>query len=162
MKSKIEIFLTDCDGCLTDGGMYYDQTGNEFKRFNAKDGKGIELLRKSGILTGIVTGENTKIVEERAKKLKIDELHQGAINKLEVLNEILERRNLNPENVAYVGDDVNDLEIIRVCGISFAPADAVNEVKSAVKVVLSKGGGQGAVREAADYVIDFNNKLKEE
>ena len=160
MKSKIKIFITDCDGCLTDGGMYYDQMGNELKKFNSKDGKGFELLRNNNILTGIITGENTKIVENRAKKIKIEELHQGATNKLEVLKEILERRNLKFEEVAYVGDDVNDLEMIKNCGITFAPNDAVDDVLNSVDVVLKKNGGQGAVREAIDYVIKLNSEME--
>ena len=159
MKTKIKLFITDCDGCLTDGGMYYDQTGNELKKFNAKDGKGFELLRKNNILTGIITGEDTKIVENRAKKIKADELHQGAKNKLEVLEEILERRNLTFDEVAYVGDDINDLDIINNCKMSFAPHDAVEEVLNSVNIILKRNGGQGAVREAADYVIKFNNDI---
>lgn len=160
MKSKIKIFITDCDGCLTDGAMYYDQMGNELKKFNAKDGKGFELLRNNNILTGIITGEDTKIVENRAKKIKIEELHQGATNKLEVLKEILERRNLKFEEVAYVGDDVNDLEMIKNCGITFAPRDAIDDVLNSVDVVLKKNGGQGAVREAIDYVIKLNSEME--
>lgn len=156
-ENKIKIFITDCDGCLTDGGMYYDEKGNELKKFNAKDGMGFKLLRENGIITGIITGEKTKIVENRAKKIKIEELHQGAINKIEVLKDILDRRNLNIEEVAYVGDDINDLEIIKECGISFAPNDAIDQVLNSVSVKLKRKGGHGAVREAIDYIINYNN-----
>lgn len=154
-KSDIKIFITDCDGCLTDGGMYYDEQGNELKKFNAKDGMGFQLLREQNILTGIITGEITSIVERRAEKLKVDELHQGVFNKMKVLTDILTKRDLSLAEVAYVGDDVNDLEIIAHCGISFAPKDAIDKVTSSVDIVLNRTGGNGAVREAIDYVLEL-------
>ena len=112
MKKNIKLFLTDCDGCLTDGGMYYDELGNEWKKFNAKDGMGFKILRQNNILTGIITGENTHIVERRAEKLKLDELYQGVTNKSEILDKLVEKYNLSYEEVAYVGDDINDIAVI--------------------------------------------------
>ena len=124
-----------------------------------KTGMGFSILKNNGIITGIITGEKTNIVERRANKLKIDELHQGVTKKIEVLKEILERRNLKIEEVAYVGDDINDLEIIKQCGLSFAPNDAVEEVLKSAAIVLKRIGGNGAVREAIDYVINnYNNR----
>lgn len=158
MKKKIKMFITDCDGCLTDGGMYYDELGNEWKKFNAKDGMGFKILRQNNILTGIITGENTHIVERRAAKLKLDELHQGVTNKLEVLDSIIKKRNLSYEEVAYVGDDINDIEVIEKVGLSFTPNDGMESVKKKVSVVLEKNGGQGAVREAVEYIVNqYNN-----
>ena len=112
MKKKIKLFITDCDGCLTDGGMYYDELGNEWKKFNAKDGMGFKILRQNNILTGIITGENTHIVERRAEKLKLDELYQGVTNKSEILDKLVEKYNLSYEEVAYVGDDINDIAVL--------------------------------------------------
>ena len=112
MKKKIKLFITDCDGCLTDGGMYYDELGNEWKKFNAKDGMGFKILRQNNILTGIITGENTHIVERRAEKLKLDELYQGVTNKREILDKMVEKYNLSYEEVAYVGDDINDIAVL--------------------------------------------------
>lgn len=112
MKKNIKLFLTDCDGCLTDGGMYYDELGNEWKKFNAKDGMGFKILRQNNILTGIITGENTRIVERRAEKLKLDELYQGVTNKSEILDKLVEKYNLSYEEVAYVGDDINDIAVL--------------------------------------------------
>lgn len=157
MSKKIKLFATDCDGCLTDGGMYYDELGNEMKKFNSKDGMGFALLRENNILTAIITGEETNIVSRRAEKLKIDELHQGVKKKIDVLNELLEKYDITYEEVAYVGDDINDIEVINKCGISFAPNDAIDEILNLVNVVLKKRGGQGAIREAIDYIIRYNN-----
>ena len=112
MKKNIKLFLTDCDGCLTDGGMYYDELGNEWKKFIAKDGMGFKILRQYNILTGIITGENTHIVERRAEKLKLDELYQGVTNKSEILDKLVEKYNLSYEEVAYVGDDINDIAVL--------------------------------------------------
>ena len=112
MKKNIKLFLTDCDGCLTDGGMYYDELGNEWKKFNAKDGMGFKILRQNNILTGIITGEDTRIVERRAEKLKLDELYQGVTNKSEILDKLVEKYNLSYEEVAYVGDDINDIAVL--------------------------------------------------
>lgn len=119
MLKNIKIFITDCDGCLTDGGMYYDELGNELKKFNSKDGMGFEILRKNNILTGIITGENTNIVKRRAEKLKIDELHQGIKNKLNVLEELIKKYNFSYDEVAYVGDDINDIPVIEKVRIIF-------------------------------------------
>lgn len=154
MLKNIKLFITDCDGCLTDGGMYYDELGNELKKFNSKDGMGFEILRKNNILTGIITGENTNIVKRRAEKLKIDELHQGIKNKKEVLEQLVKKYNISYDEVAYVGDDINDIEVIEKCGLSFAPSDAIKDVKEKVKIILERKGGEGAIREAVEYIIN--------
>jgi N-acylneuraminate cytidylyltransferase len=152
-KPQIKMFLTDCDGCLTDGGMYYSENGDELKKFNTKDGMGIRLLREKGIITGIITGENVDMVARRAKKLKIDELHMGIGDKLGVVKQLSEKYSIPLEQIAYFGDDVNDLECIIACGHSACPADALPSVAERAGYICSKKGGDGAVREYIDFIL---------
>jgi YrbI family 3-deoxy-D-manno-octulosonate 8-phosphate phosphatase len=156
-KKKIKLFLSDVDGTLTDAGMYYGEDGEEFKKFNTHDGKGFELLRKAGIKTGIITSENTKIVENRAKKMKIDYLSQGLEHKgkLEVAKEICKKENITLEEVAYIGDDINCKELLESVGICACPINSLDEIKNILNIIqLSKKGGDGAVREFADILLD--------
>ena len=148
--------MADNDGTLTDGFTYYSANGEELKRYNHKDGRGIYLLKKQGIKFGIITGENSLIVSERAKKINADYCYLGVQNKLQILNELLQLENIRKEEVAYIGDDTNDLEIIKEVGFSFAPSDAHTEVLTNVDFVCKSIGGHGAVREAIDYLI-LNN-----
>lgn len=152
---NIKLFLTDVDGVLTDAGMYYSEKGDELKKFNTRDGKGIELLRAKGIKVGIITTENTKIVIDRAKKLKVDFLYQGKKNggKLEAALEICSKMGICMEEVAYIGDDINDLSIIKEVGYSACPADGVEEIKSVVNHVCETHGGHGCVRELSNLII---------
>lgn len=155
---KIRIFLTDSDGCLTDGGMYYTENGDEMKKFNAKDGMGFRLLREQGLIIGIVTGEDVEMVRRRAAKLKMQEIHCGILNKLEVINEICKKYSCGPENVAYVGDDINDVEVLKAVGLGFSVADAMDEAKEAADYVTKRKGGEGAVREAAELLLNLCNR----
>lgn len=148
--AKVKIFLTDSDGCLTDGGMYYTENGDEIKKFHARDGMGISLLHKKGIIVGIVTGEDVEMVRRRAKKLKMEEVHCGISNKLEVVKSICAKYGCTLENVAYVGDDINDLETIREVGLGFSVPDAIQEVRDAADYVTKNKGGEGAIREIVD------------
>lgn len=150
---KIKLFATDCDGVLTDSGMYYTDDGDVMKKFNTKDGMGFSLLKNQGILTAILTGENSKAVLKRAEKLQIKEVYLGCKNKIEAMEKILSKYNLSFENVAYIGDDLNDLDLLKKVGFSFSVADAIEEVKSAVDYVTKCNGGNGAVREAIDYIL---------
>jgi 3-deoxy-D-manno-octulosonate 8-phosphate phosphatase (KDO 8-P phosphatase) len=144
---------------LTDTGVYYSERGEELKRFSIRDGMGVERLRKlAGIDTGIVTGEFSASVKKRAEKLKIEELHLGTKDKLAVLNEILERRKLKAENIAFIGDDVNDLKIMKVVGLSACPGDAMKEIKKVSDYVCKKLGGNGALREFAELIIKGNSQ----
>lgn len=152
-SGKIKMFLTDCDGCLTDGGMYYSEKGDELKRFNTKDGMGFSLLRKRGIITGIITGENTKIVEARVKKLHIDELHQGVSNKLEVVKQLADRYQIALTEIAYVGDDINDMEVLENVGFPCTVNSATDSIKRKVKYVSRFNGGDGAVRDIIEYIL---------
>lgn len=156
-KKKVKLFLTDCDGCLTDGGMYYTESGDEFKKFNTLDGMGFQLLREQGILTGIITRENTKIVARRADKLKVDFFRQGINDKLRVIKEICKDNNINIDNVVYVGDDVNDYDAIKAVGYGCCVNNAVEKVKKVSAYISAKNGGSGAVREIIDWVLMDDN-----
>lgn len=155
MKSKIKLFGCDVDGTLTDAGMYYTENGDELKKFNTRDGMGIKLLREAGIITLIITSENTKIVENRAKKLKVDYLYQGVQNKLEVIKDLLSKLNINKSEFAYIGDDINDKEILEFAGLKACPNDAMDIIKNIDNIlIMSKKGGEGAVREFIDKYIN--------
>lgn len=150
---KIRMFLTDCDGCLTDGGMYYTEQGDELKKFHAQDGMGFQLLREQGIICGIITGECTELVRRRAEKLKLDVLKLGIKNKLAVVKELCEEYQVSLEEVAYVGDDINDKQLLAAVGFSASVPNAIDEVKCSVNYVTERPGGSGAVREVIDYIL---------
>lgn len=152
-SAKIKMFLTDCDGCLTDGGIYYSEKGDELKKFNTKDGMGFSFLRKRGIITGIITGENTPIVEIRAKRLYIDELHQGVDSKLDVVRQLADKYQIDLSEIAYVGDDINDMDVLEKVGFPCTVNNALDSVKKRAKYVSRLNGGEGAVREIIEYVL---------
>ena len=152
----IKLAAFDVDGVLTDGSITYDDNGIEYKTFNAKDGHGIVMLNKAGIITAIITARNSGTVERRAQDLKITELHQGVKNKIEKLEELLAKYNLSFDEVAYIGDDIPDICILDKVKFSACPADAVDEVKKTVSWISSKNGGRGAVREFCDYILKKN------
>ena len=151
--SKVKLFVMDVDGVLTDGGMYYSEQGEILKRFNTRDGMGIELLRKTAIVPAIITQEDSNIVLKRAEKLKIHEVHIGVKGKLQLVKELAHKYNLSLDEIAYVGDDINDLAVLEEVGLSFAPSNAMPEVRQVVHHVLSLKGGEGAVREAIDFIL---------
>jgi len=162
LSPRIQLFLSDVDGTLTDAGMYYDQHGNELKKFNTHDGKGFELLRKLGIKTGILTSETTSIVERRARKLMVDFLVQDVSEKgkLEAAKELCEKLGITLASVAYIGDDINCLELLNAVGCAACPNDAVPVVKNIPGIVITKAaGGHGAVREFVEAVIEHHDKL---
>lgn len=150
---KIKLFLTDCDGCLTDGGMYYSENGDELKKFSALDGLGFGLLRERGISCGIITGENRNLVARRVEKLKLDILKMGVKDKLSVVQEICAERGITLQEVAYVGDDLNDKALLNAVGFSASVPGAIGEVKDSVDYVTERPGGNGAVREVIDYIL---------
>ena len=133
--------------------MYYSESGDEWKKFNTRDGMGIKLLQKAGIITAIITQESTKIVMRRAQKLTIPEVHQGAYDKLAVLKDLISRYGLTMKQVAYIGDDVNDLQALSAVGFSASPADGIPPVLKVVRYVCKKNGGEGAVRELAGLIL---------
>lgn len=154
----IRLFATDVDGVLTDAGMYYSETGDEWKKFNTRDGMGIKLLQKAGLITAIVTQERTKLVARRAEKLTIPEVHQGVMDKRAVIREMAERYGLSLRQVAYVGDDVNDLDALKAVGFSASPADGMPVVRAAVTYVCNRKGGEGAVREVVELILRARQK----
>lgn len=159
--SKIKLVLTDVDGVLTDTGVYYSSEGEEFKRYSIRDGMGMERLRKLvNVETGILTRENTGIVASRARKLHIVELHMGSIEKEKTLLEICNRKGITPEEVAYIGDDTNDVEIMKLVGLSACPNDATIFAKRVAHIILPSKGGNGAFRDLAELIIDARQKRK--
>ncbi len=151
---RIRLFATDVDGVLTDGGMYYAESGDEWKKFNTRDGMGIKLLQRAGIVTAIVTQERTKLVARRAEKLMISELHQGVMDKLSLVREMAARHGLTLSQVAYIGDDINDVETLKAVGFSATPADGMPQVAAVVNYICRKKGGEGAVREIVEMILE--------
>jgi len=154
---KIKMFLADCDGTLTDGGMYYSEHGEEIKKFNTRDGAGLRMLKERGIVTGIITGEMSEIVRKRAKKICVDEVHLGISNKLATINQLCAKYGFDIQNVAYIGDDLNDYEALCNVGLGICVADSVKEIKKISVLITNALGGGGAVREAADFILDSVN-----
>lgn len=153
--AKIQWFFTDVDGTLTDGGVYYSPDGELLKRFSLRDGTGFFLLREAGIKTGIITGENSPMVAQRAKKLKVDKYLYGSHKKVEVMQQFLDENGLFFENVAYIGDELNDVKLLNVCGLSFAVGDADKRAKDVADVICEHTGGHGAFREAAEILLNL-------
>jgi 3-deoxy-D-manno-octulosonate 8-phosphate phosphatase (KDO 8-P phosphatase) len=154
LLGQIRLFATDVDGVLTDAGMYYAESGDEWKKFDTRDGMGIKLLQRAGIVTAIVTQERTKLVARRAEKLAIPELHQGVMDKLSLIREMATRHGLTLSQVAYIGDDINDLEALKAVGFSASPADGMPQVAAAVDYICQKKGGEGAVREIIEMILE--------
>lgn len=150
---EIKLFLTDCDGCLTDGGMYYSEKGDELKKFNTRDGMGFKLLREKGIKSGIITSENVDLNRRRAEKLKIDILMSGCRDKLHTIKSICSEMNIDIDNVCYVGDDINDIEAVKNVGYGCSPQNAIPSIKKVSKYVTRAKGGDGAIREVIDHII---------
>lgn len=144
--NNIKLFITDIDGVWTDGGMYYDERGNEFKKFNTSDSAGVLFLRMMEIPVAIVTGETTAMVSRRAGKLKIDHLFQGVTNKLACASALCAQLSITLEEVAYIGDDINDIQLLKSVGLSAAPANAPQYIKNLVNWPLEVEGGKGAFR----------------
>ena len=157
MKKLPKLILTDIDGVWTDGGMYYDQIGNELKRFNTSDSAGVVFAHRLNIPVGIVTGENTTIVARRAQKLKIDYLFQGVSKKKEIVDKLCKELNITLADVAYIGDDIGDMEVLEAVliagGCAGVPANAPNYIKALSSFKLEKKGGEGVCREFVERII---------
>ncbi len=151
--SKIKLFAMDVDGTLTDGKIYISNNGEAMKAFNAKDGLGIKLLMKHDIIPVIITGRSSEIVKYRCQEIGIHVLYQGVTDKAAKLKELMKKYELQPEQVAYIGDDMNDLSAIEVAGVTFAPADCASQLVPYVDIVLTKNAGDSAVREAIDMIL---------
>lgn len=148
-----KLILTDIDGVWTDGGMYYDQTGNEWKKFHTYDSAGVLFAHRLNIPVGIITGEDTAIVRRRADKLKVDYCCLGVKDKVSCVQKICEERFIKFEEVAYIGDDLNDIALLKRVGLSAAPFSAPNYVKCLVNIITNKRGGEGAFREFVERII---------
>ena len=159
---RIRALVTDVDGVLTDGGMYFDRHGQALKRFHVRDGFIVGAMREAGVLMAWITGDNSEITATRAAKLGIVELHTGVEDKGACLREFMARHGLQRDEVAYMGDDLNDLPAMAEAGICACPADAAPEVLAAADVVTHRRGGEGAVREFCDMILAWNRELREE
>ncbi len=151
--ARVTLLLLDVDGVLTDGGIVYDDSGREIKRFHVRDGHGIKMLQRAGVEVGIITGRNSGVVALRAKELGIALVRQGAMDKVAAWREIVALRGLPPEATAYVGDDIVDVPLMKSVGFAAAPADAEPYVREAADYVAARPGGHGAVREIAEFLL---------
>lgn len=159
--SKIKAVVMDVDGVLTDGSLTFDENGVEYKTFNAKDGQGIVMMNKSGFITAIITARQNSTVRHRFKNLGMTKLYEGCKNKIEALRKLMSEFNLQPEEIAYMGDDLPDICVLKTVGLPCCPLDAVTEVQAHAKFVSSKNGGRGAVREMCDSILKATEKYEE-
>ena len=156
IKSDIKFLGLDVDGTLTDGGMYYTESGEEFKRFDTKDGRGIIELQKRGVKVGLLSsGFKTKIIEGRSKTLSLEKFYVGTDPKIDILQQWCKDMDIEMKEVAYIGDDINDRDIINAVGFSACPADAMPSIKQIVDVVLTNKGGYGCVREFIEEYLGY-------
>ncbi len=155
---RIKLVVSDIDGVWTDAVMYYTAEGEFMKGFSTRDGMAVALLRAAGIPTALITSEASAIVQARARKLGISDVFIGVRDKAEILGHLLEKYQLSPEEVAYIGDDINDLECMRVVGLSAAPADTPAFSLLQPDILLSRKGGEGAFRELADLILQVQKE----
>ena len=158
---NIKFIMLDVDGVLTDGRIIFSSKGEELKCFNAQDGCAMVLAQKAGIKIVFVTGRTSKIVKRRAKEHNVTEVFQGVINKIEVMNKLMKKYKVTPEEIAFLGDDLVDIAIMKKCGFAVAVADAVPEVKEIAHYLTQRGGGKGAIREILDLIIKAQGKWEE-
>ena len=154
---EIKLILTDIDGVWTDGGMYYDQTGNEWKKFHTYDSAGVLFAHQKNIPVGIITGEETEIVKRRAEKLKVDFLYQGVRNKVEVANGLCQQLGITLDEVAFIGDDLGDIELLKVVGVAGVPASAPAYIRELTAIQLKKKGGEGVFREFVEALLNVTD-----
>jgi len=147
-----KLIITDVDGVLTDGGMYYDQTGNEWKKFNTADSAGVLLCKKLGIKVGIITREETEIVRRRSNKLQLDFFVDGCKDKVSAAHKIIKELNIDFSDVAFIGDDLGDIALLKLVGISGTPDNGIPYIKAFANIITSKSGGEGAFREFVETI----------
>lgn len=157
----IQLIVLDVDGCLTNGQIIYTNSGEELKAFNVKDGLAIKNAAKLGIKVAIITGRKSAIVEKRAQELEVEYLFQGVKNKLQCLEEIIQKMEIELKNVAALGDDLNDLKMLKQCGLSASPNDGSIYVVKEVDIRLNQKGGEGAAREFIEYIFKVNGLEKQ-
>lgn len=154
---KIKLFISDVDGVLTDGKIILGNNGEEFKSFHARDGMGITRALERGLQIALITGRSSEIVKTRALELGIEEVYQGIKDKIAILQKLKNKYQIDYPEIAYIGDDLNDLPVLKLVGFSISVADAVKEVKSSVDYITDKKGGKGAVREALEFIISASD-----
>lgn len=157
---RVKLILMDCDGVLTDGKLYYSSAGEEIKTFNVKDGQGIVTWHNAGFKSGIITGRSSTILKRRADELQMSFLKQNSENKVNDFNEIIEDLLIDPDEVAYIGDDIPDIELLKLVGFSVGVCDSADEVLENVSYKTSANGGYGAVREVIDLIIKCKSLKK--
>ena len=150
---NIRLLISDVDGVLTDGGMYYSEKGEILKKFNAKDGMGVEILLRSKVKTILLTRENSSIVKKRGAKIKAAATYIGTFNKELQLHKICKKFQVSPTEIAYIGDDLNDSEIMKLVGFAATPSDGIKDLRKIVDYVCKNNGGNGAFREIADLIV---------
>lgn len=158
---KIKLIAFDVDGVLTDGGIIYDNSGMEIKRFNVKDGQIIAHLKRAGFIVGAITGRNSQVVKNRCEELKLDFHYHGSSDKLVQYNKIKEDFSVKDEQIAYIGDDIIDLPILTRCGLSATPYDAREYMKKHVDFITPSEGGHGALRDLADMILESQGILEQ-
>jgi 3-deoxy-D-manno-octulosonate 8-phosphate phosphatase (KDO 8-P phosphatase) len=158
IASNIKLLILDVDGVLTDGGIILDGSDNELKVFHVRDGHGLRMLKKAGIEVAIISGRNSKVVDRRAMELGITEVYQRSHKKISAYNELLSKFNVVDTEVAYIGDDVVDIPLLKRVGLPVAVADAVEEAKEAALFITSACGGRGAVREICELILKANGR----
>ena len=157
--SRIKLMAFDVDGVLSDGSLFYTDDGIEIKAFNSVDGLGLNLLKKAGITIAVITGRKARCVEIRMQHLGIDLLFEGVGNKLETMQELLAKLGLKADEAGFMGDDIIDLQVMAACGFSAAPADGHELAKRYARLIASKKGGHGAVREVCEFILDAQGVL---
>ncbi|UCE71631.1 MAG: HAD-IIIA family hydrolase [Nitrospiraceae bacterium] len=155
---KIKLLILDVDGVMTDGSIILDNKGNELKRFHVRDGHGIKMIQKAGITLAIITGRKSEVLKVRAKELGIQEVHQRIFQKSAVYEKLLRKYRCSDENVAFMGDDVVDAELLKRAGLTAAPSDAEEEAKKLADIVTKRRGGRGAVREFTDLILQASGR----
>jgi 3-deoxy-D-manno-octulosonate 8-phosphate phosphatase (KDO 8-P phosphatase) len=150
---QVRMIVFDIDGVLTDGSLFYGDDGQEYKAFNSRDGHGIKMLQASGVAAGIITGRTSQVVLHRARNLGISRIFQGAHDKLDAFENLLLEMGMDPEQIAYMGDDIVDLPVLRRCGLAVTVPDAPDEVKARCHLVTRAGAGQGAAREVCELIM---------
>ena len=155
---KVKLLILDVDGVMTDGRIILDNNGNEIKAFHVRDGHGIKMAQTAGIIIAIITGRKSEVVKRRALELGIKDVYQKALNKVAIYEKLLKKYGMKDEEVAFIGDDINDLLILKMVGFSIAVSDADTHIRNKVDYVTEMGGGQGAVRETIDIILKAQGK----
>ena len=159
--SRIKLLISDVDGVLTDGAIYKSDSGDEFKKFNVTDGSGVAMARAAKLKVALISGRYSKTTEIRAKELRIENVYNGTLNKLEPFTELKQKYNLNDNEIAYIGDDIIDLPVMYKVAVPIAVNNAINLVKEIAVYTTSKNGGDGAFREAIDWILHVQERYEE-